>query len=85
MPPMYINFSDGKSQPALEHERVGLSGRYRTQYGVNSTHSAILDWAARNSGMQARTVRGKLGLPIERDLPFSAYADQARTRGHIVT
>jgi hypothetical protein len=50
MPPMYINFSDGKSQPALEHERVGLSGRYRTQYGVNSTYSAILEWAARNSG-----------------------------------
>ena len=35
--------------------------------------------------------RGKLGLPIERDLhfeadkPISAYADEARTRGHIVT
>jgi len=37
------------------------------------------------------TVRGRLGLPIERDLHFeankgiSAYADEARTRGHIVT
>jgi len=37
------------------------------------------------------TVRGKLGLPIERDLhfeadtPISAYADDARTHGHIVT
>ena len=35
-------------------------------------------------------VRGKLGLPVERDLHFdadktlSAYADDARTRGHIV-
>ena len=37
------------------------------------------------------TVRGKLGLPVERDLHFdanktiSAYADEARSRGHIVT
>ena len=37
------------------------------------------------------TVRGKLGLPVERDRHFdaaktiSAYADEARTRGHIVT
>jgi Protein of unknown function (DUF2958) len=36
-------------------------------------------------------VRGKLGLPIERDLhfeankPISAYADEARTHGRIVT
>jgi hypothetical protein len=36
-------------------------------------------------------VRGKLGLPIERDLhfvadkPLSAYADEARERGRIVT
>jgi hypothetical protein len=36
-------------------------------------------------------VRGKLGLPIERDLHFetdktiSAYTDEARSRGHIVT
>jgi hypothetical protein len=36
-------------------------------------------------------VRGRLGLPIERDLHFeadktiSAYADEARSRGHIVT
>ena len=41
--------------------------------------------------IELRTVRGKLGLPIERDLhfeadkPISAYADEARTRGHIVT
>jgi hypothetical protein len=40
---------------------------------------------------ELRTVRGKLGFPIERDLhfdadkPLSAYADNARTRGHIVT
>ncbi len=40
---------------------------------------------------ELRTVRGKLGLPIERDLhfeadkPISAYADEARTRGHIIT
>jgi hypothetical protein len=40
---------------------------------------------------ELRTVRGKLGLSIERDLhfeadkPLSAYADEARTRGHIVT
>jgi Protein of unknown function (DUF2958) len=40
---------------------------------------------------ELRTVRGKLGLPIERDLhfeadkPISAYADEARCRGHIVT
>jgi Protein of unknown function (DUF2958) len=40
---------------------------------------------------ELRAVRGKLGLPIERDLhfeavkPISAYADEARTRGHIVT
>jgi hypothetical protein len=36
-------------------------------------------------------VRGKLGLPIERDLhfaadrPISAYADDARAQGRIVT
>jgi len=36
-------------------------------------------------------VRGKLGLPVERDRHFvasktiSAYADEARARGHIVT
>ena len=41
--------------------------------------------------IELRTVRGKLGLPIERDLhfeadkPISAYADEARTHGHIVT
>jgi len=40
---------------------------------------------------ELRTVRGNLGLPIERDLhfeadkPISAYADEARTHGHIVT
>ena len=38
-----------------------------------------------------RTVRGKLGLPVERDLHFdadktiSAYADDACTHGHIIT
>jgi len=37
------------------------------------------------------SVRGKLGLPIERNLhvdadkTISAYADEARARGHIVT
>ena len=37
------------------------------------------------------TVRGKLGLPVERDLHFeadksiSAYAEEARERGHILT
>jgi hypothetical protein len=36
-------------------------------------------------------LRGPLGLPIERDLhfdadkPLSAYAHEARARGHIVT
>ncbi len=41
--------------------------------------------------MELRTARGKLGLPIERDLhfeadkPISAYADEARTHGRIVT
>jgi hypothetical protein len=40
---------------------------------------------------ELRSVRGKLGLPIECDLhfeadkPISAYADEARSRGHIVT
>jgi Protein of unknown function (DUF2958) len=40
---------------------------------------------------ELRSVRGKLGLPIECDLhfeadkPTSAYADEARSRGHIVT
>jgi hypothetical protein len=40
---------------------------------------------------EIQTVRGKLGLPIERDLhfeadkPISAYAYEARSRGHIVT
>jgi len=40
---------------------------------------------------ELRAVRGKLGLLVERDLHFeadktiSAYADEARTRGHIVT
>jgi hypothetical protein len=39
---------------------------------------------------ELRTVRGKLGLPIERDEHFgadktlSAYADEARQRGRIV-
>jgi hypothetical protein len=37
------------------------------------------------------TVRGKLGLPVERDRHFladktiSAYADEARSQGHIVS
>lgn len=37
------------------------------------------------------TVRGTLGLPVERDLHFvasktiSAYADEARTQGRIVS
>jgi Protein of unknown function (DUF2958) len=37
------------------------------------------------------TVRGKLGLPVERDEHFNAnkslpaYADEARTRGYIAT
>jgi len=41
--------------------------------------------------IELRAVRGKLGLPVERDLhfdadkPISAYADEARSRGHIVT
>ena len=40
--------------------------------------------------IELHTVPGKLGLPIERDLhfdadkPISAYAEEARTRGHIV-
>jgi hypothetical protein len=40
---------------------------------------------------ELRTVRGKLGLPVERDEHFdadkalSAYADEARAHGHIVT
>lgn len=38
---------------------------------------------------EIRTVRGKLGLPVERDLHFvsdkmlSAYAEEARRLGHI--
>jgi hypothetical protein len=41
--------------------------------------------------IELQSVRGKLGLPVERDRHFvanktiSAYADEARTRGHIVT
>ena len=41
--------------------------------------------------IELRTVRGKLGLPIERDLhfeadkPISAYADETRTHRRIVT
>ena len=41
--------------------------------------------------LELRTVRGKLGLPVERDLHFeadksiSAYADEARNHGYIVT
>jgi hypothetical protein len=40
---------------------------------------------------ELRTVRGKPGFPIKRDLnfeadkPICAYADEARSRGHIVT
>jgi len=40
---------------------------------------------------ELRTVRGKLGLPVERDehfdadKPLSAYADEARQHGGIVT
>lgn len=40
---------------------------------------------------ELHTVRGKAGLPVERDLWFtpgktlSAYADEARERGYIVT
>jgi hypothetical protein len=40
---------------------------------------------------ELHSVRGKLGLPIERDLHFdadktiSAYADEAREHGRIVT
>ena len=39
----------------------------------------------------AAAVRGKLGLPVERDRHFeadktiSAYAEEARTQGYIVT
>ncbi len=41
--------------------------------------------------IELRTVRGKLGLPVEHDLHFdanktlSAYADEARAHGRIVT
>jgi hypothetical protein len=41
--------------------------------------------------LELTAVRGKLGLPVERDLHFqadktiSAYADEARTHGHILT
>jgi hypothetical protein len=41
--------------------------------------------------MKLTTVRGKLGLPVERDRHFvanrtmSAYTDEARAQGHIVT
>jgi hypothetical protein len=41
--------------------------------------------------LELRTVRGQLGLPVERDLhfeadkPISAYADEARTHSRIVT
>jgi Protein of unknown function (DUF2958) len=41
--------------------------------------------------IELSSVRGKLGLPVERDLHFvagktiSAYAGEARTRGYIVT
>ena len=41
--------------------------------------------------LELATVRGKLGLPVERDLhfeadkPISAYASEARSRGSIVT
>ena len=40
---------------------------------------------------ELRSVRGPLGLPIERDMHFeadktlSAYADEARAHGRIVT
>jgi hypothetical protein len=40
---------------------------------------------------ELRALRGPLGLPIERDehfdadKPLSAYADEAREKGHIVT
>jgi Protein of unknown function (DUF2958) len=40
---------------------------------------------------ELRSIRGPFGLPIERDEHFeadkslSAYADEARSRGHIVT
>jgi hypothetical protein len=42
------------------------------------------------SMLELATVRGKLGLPIERDLhfdadkPLSVYVAEARRRGHIV-
>ena len=38
---------------------------------------------------EIESVRGRLGLPVERDMyfhpnkPISAYAEEARTRGHI--
>jgi hypothetical protein len=41
--------------------------------------------------IELQSVRGKLGLPVERDPHFeankaiSAYADEARASGHIVT
>jgi Protein of unknown function (DUF2958) len=40
---------------------------------------------------EIRDLRGRLGLPVERDMHFradktlSAYADEARTHGRIVT
>jgi len=41
--------------------------------------------------IELTTVRGNLGLPIERDMhfdadkPLVAYADEARSRGYITT
>ena len=46
---------------------------------------------ARPSLIELTTVRGNLGLPIERDMhfdadkPLAAYADEARGRGYITT
>jgi len=60
----------------------------------------VIDWKGNRarqpelgyvSLIELRTVRGKLGLPIERDLHFesdkylSEYADEERVRAHIVT
>ena len=61
-----------------------------TQTTTSRSASAALN-SATFSLTELRTVRGKLSLPIERDTHFdadktlSAYADEARTRGHIVT
>ena len=70
---------------------VGKSRSLRNRVKSYFLESRWLDAKTGSLVREIRDLRGPLGLPIERDLhfdadkPLSAYADEARTHGRIVT